>query len=205
MSFGRIINRMRKHEIQTVVAAIAASAMLAGCETISGTTMRRQEADAAALKASMERQRMAYDVGVARSAAQSAEVRIDQQEKRLERIEAGQGMMATSAEVVALRRDLDAARSEIAAVKADRAAMKREIIDEISKEVAALIAKRDAQVQRTVQHQSAAQTGYEHKVQAGQTLSDIARAYGVTVEKIKQANNLKSDMIRVGQTLFIPD
>ncbi|MBQ7722484.1 MAG: LysM peptidoglycan-binding domain-containing protein [Kiritimatiellae bacterium] len=196
---------MRKHEIQTVVAAIAASAMLAGCETISGTTMRRQEADAAALKASMERQRMAYDVGVARSAAQSAEVRIDQQEKRLERIEAGQGMMATSAEVVALRRDLDAARSEIAAVKADRAAMKREIIDEISKEVAALIAKRDAQVQRTVQHQSAAQTGYEHKVQAGQTLSDIARAYGVTVEKIKQANNLKSDMIRVGQTLFIPD
>lgn len=203
MRVRRIIGHMRTIGIQTVAATIAAAALFSGCETISGSTnMRRQEADAAALRASMERQQMARDVDVARSAVQSAEVRLDQLETRLSRIEAGQGMLATSSEVVAMRRDLDAARSEIAAVKADRATLKKEVIDEISKEVAALLAKQRPQ---PTPRQSASQTGYEHKVQAGQTLSDIARAYGVTVEKIKQANNLKSDIIRVNQTLFIPD
>lgn len=196
---------MEKGLMFAAVAITASMAMLSGCETISGTTMRRQEADAAALRASMERQQMARDVDVARSAAQSAEVRLDQQEARLARIETGQGLMATSSEVTALRRDLDATRSEIAAIRADRATLKKEIVDEISREVAALLAKQAAQAPKTTQRQTAAQTGYEHKVQAGQTLSDIARAYGVTVAKIKQANNLNSDIIRVGQTLFIPD
>lgn len=38
-------------------------------------------------------------------------------------------------------------------------------------------------------------------VQEGHTLSKIARDYGVSVEQIKQANNLTSDMIYVGQKL----
>jgi LysM repeat protein len=46
--------------------------------------------------------------------------------------------------------------------------------------------------------------GYEHVVEKGQNLSAIAKAYGVTVEKIKQANNLKSDILHIGQKLFIP-
>jgi LysM repeat protein len=45
---------------------------------------------------------------------------------------------------------------------------------------------------------------YEYKVQPGATLIAIAKAYKVTVSEIKQANNLKSDRIRVGQTLYIP-
>ena len=45
---------------------------------------------------------------------------------------------------------------------------------------------------------------YKHKVESGQTLSAIARAYKVSVKDIKQANNLKSDIIRVGQVLHIP-
>ena len=44
----------------------------------------------------------------------------------------------------------------------------------------------------------------EYIVQAGATLSAIAQAYGVTVQDIKRANNLKSDNIRVGQKLLIP-
>jgi len=48
-------------------------------------------------------------------------------------------------------------------------------------------------------------SGYNHIVEAGQTLSEIARGYGVTVAAIKQANGLKSDNLRIGQKLFIPD
>lgn len=42
-----------------------------------------------------------------------------------------------------------------------------------------------------------------HVVKYGQALSTIAEWYGVTVEQIKQLNNLSSDNIYVGQTLII--
>lgn len=43
-----------------------------------------------------------------------------------------------------------------------------------------------------------------HTVQSGDTLYNISRRYGVTVEQLKQRNNLAGDMIRVGQQLIIP-
>ena len=43
-----------------------------------------------------------------------------------------------------------------------------------------------------------------YEVQKGATLSVIAKAYSVTVQDIKKANNLKSDMLQVGQKLKIP-
>jgi chromosome segregation ATPase len=45
---------------------------------------------------------------------------------------------------------------------------------------------------------------YEYTVQSGATLSAIAKAYKVSVEDIKRANNMNNNMIRVGQKLYIP-
>lgn len=48
--------------------------------------------------------------------------------------------------------------------------------------------------------------GYEHKVQAGETLSEIARAYNVRINAIIDANNLTDpDQLKVGKLLFIPE
>ncbi len=44
----------------------------------------------------------------------------------------------------------------------------------------------------------------EYVVEAGATLSAIAKAYEVSVAEIKRTNNLKSDFLRVGQRLKIP-
>lgn len=44
----------------------------------------------------------------------------------------------------------------------------------------------------------------KHKVKRGESLSLVAQNYKVSVSKIKKANNLKSDKIRVGQILSIP-
>ncbi|GAA0787760.1 MULTISPECIES: N-acetylmuramoyl-L-alanine amidase [Pseudomonadati] len=44
----------------------------------------------------------------------------------------------------------------------------------------------------------------KHKVKSGESLSLIARRYGVSVDGIKKANNLKSDVVRIGQQLIIP-
>ncbi|GED51102.1 LysM peptidoglycan-binding domain-containing protein [Brevibacillus borstelensis] len=41
-------------------------------------------------------------------------------------------------------------------------------------------------------------------VKAGDTLGNIAARYGVTVARVKQVNQLQSDMLFVGQSLYIP-
>lgn len=44
----------------------------------------------------------------------------------------------------------------------------------------------------------------KHKVKRGESLSIIAQRYKVSVSSIKSANNLKSSVIKLGQTLSIP-
>lgn len=43
-----------------------------------------------------------------------------------------------------------------------------------------------------------------HKIRNGESLSTIARKYGVSISAIKQANGMKSDALRAGKTLKIP-
>ncbi len=43
-----------------------------------------------------------------------------------------------------------------------------------------------------------------HKVRKGENLSKIAKRYGVTVQQIKDANNLKGDGLQAGQRIKIP-
>ena len=42
------------------------------------------------------------------------------------------------------------------------------------------------------------------KVQSGDTLSLIAKAFGTTVQKIKDMNGMKSDALKIGQKLNVP-
>ena len=44
----------------------------------------------------------------------------------------------------------------------------------------------------------------KHKISRGESLSLIAHKYKVSVKQLKLANNLKTDVVRVGQTLTIP-
>ncbi|MFT6528685.1 MAG: N-acetylmuramoyl-L-alanine amidase [Psychrosphaera sp.] len=44
----------------------------------------------------------------------------------------------------------------------------------------------------------------KHKVKRGESLSLVAQNYNVTVSKIKEANNLRSNNIKIGQVLSIP-
>jgi N-acetylmuramoyl-L-alanine amidase len=44
----------------------------------------------------------------------------------------------------------------------------------------------------------------EHTIARGETLSGIAERYRVSLSRLREANNLRSDTIRVGQVLVIP-
>jgi LysM repeat protein len=112
------------------------------------------------------------------------------------------------------RRDATAARSENDALKRELAALKaeqqqfRKSMDElpgrISKAVAANAPAQTAATTTRTTQQSAT-VGYEHIVEAGQTLSDIALAYKVKPDAIARENKLKNpNAIFVGQKLFIP-
>jgi N-acetylmuramoyl-L-alanine amidase len=46
--------------------------------------------------------------------------------------------------------------------------------------------------------------GMKHKVTSGQSLSVIAKRYGVSISSIKSVNNLKSNNLHIGQVLVIP-
>ena len=196
-----------KNKSTLLLLALSAAA-LSGCETLYTAPSRRQEADTAAMRAAMERQQLSRDTEIAKAAAQSAEVQLQQLDMRLSRLEDGlrQARSAEGADIAALQREVAAIKGETASLRADRDALKKEIVGEISAEVAKLLAAQQKSAAAAAQAaQAQSQSGYEHKVQAGQTLSAIAQVYGVPVEKIKRANGLQSDVIRVGQVLFIPD
>jgi murein DD-endopeptidase MepM/ murein hydrolase activator NlpD len=81
----------------------------------------------------------------------------------------------------------------------DRRASIQQVIESVSKEIAGAI-RRGRPPAETVPA-TAAKT---YKVQQGDTLSTIAKAFGVSVDALKKTNSLSTDLIRDGQVLTIP-
>lgn len=107
-------------------------------------------------------------------------------------------------------------RKLLVAEQKSRQSAINQMIEQVSKQTASAInlaKEAKAQVAAKISSSSSSSgTGspvgpgqfYEHRVESGHTLSAIAAAYKVTVSDIKKANRLKSDVIRVGQILYIP-
>jgi archaellum component FlaC len=92
------------------------------------------------------------------------------------------------------QRSLASLRSELVALKESTESKIRLIVEEVARENERLLSKI-----KTSQKASYAQ-GYEHTVQSGETLSDIARQYKTTVKAILDANQLaNANALKVGQ------
>lgn len=135
-------------------------------------------------------------------------------------------------EVADLKAEVAALKTDNAALRKDLEAQRQQVVDELSKKLSTMpsstgtsvgASRASSSVSRHAVSRSstkaaadnkpsdgasssgAAESGYEHVVESGQTLSSIAAGYGTTVKAIKDANHLKSNVLRVGQKLFIPD
>lgn len=103
-----------------------------------------------------------------------------------------------------LREELVAVQRLVKTVETARARDRQKLMDEIVE----ILSKRVSTMLDQLQTASGRQRGREHIVEQGQTLSEIAREYGVTVKAIVRANEeLKTEhtIIRPGQKLFIPE
>ena len=135
----------------------------------------------------------------------------EQLDARLARLETQTSASPRSQDdIIALRRDIQLVRSE-------RESLKREITDDLAGRIEKIAARQQAEINAarvsSVPSARPARTaaarpggGYEHKVERGQTLSEIARGYGKSMDAIMKANKITNpSSIRVGQVLFIPD
>jgi len=111
-----------------------------------------------------------------------------------------------SSQIQGINASLDELQKRIQQVDAARESDKREIVDSLSKKISAVLSSQSSsRSSSSTPRRSTSNEGYEHTVQPGETLSAIAKAYGVRPDDITQANNLKSaDLLRVGQKLFVP-
>lgn len=118
----------------------------------------------------------------------------------------------STADIQALQQRMGALEAQLRNIDAARERDRKEIIDTLTARISQLLASQTATRPRTASaptpsavRRGGAQEGYEHVVEAGQSLSAIAAAYGVSVREIVEANNLSNpNSLRVGQKLFIP-
>ncbi len=89
---------------------------------------------------------------------------------------------------------------------------KKEIVDTLSQKIAGLMqpptatGRRTAQAPPSGQRTARSEYGYEHVVKPGQTLSEIAAAYGVSVAVLIRENDIRDpNRLQAGQKLFIPE
>ena len=106
-------------------------------------------------------------------------------------------------EVQELRAEVNRCNSQISQLNSNMQALEAKQVREMKKTIAEVEKILNSSSRRG--SSSNRGPGRMHTVQSGHTLSTIAQAYGSTVKTIKKANNLDSDVIFVGQKLFIPE
>ena len=98
-------------------------------------------------------------------------------------------------------------KASIAALKAENAALRREMENMKREIVAEIVAKikqaTPAQPRNTPQPRSGERYD-EYTVQKGDTLSLIAQAFGTTVDALMEINALKNHDLQIGKRLLVP-
>jgi len=151
--------------------------------------------------------RMAYSLQQTERDMARLKERVEAFEKQSERLEAR--IIAAEGQA----RDVARLRAELGEYRADVKDLRMELPQSMGATIKKMLDDNQAQTLSQVQRAlassrpaaAAKQSGYNHTVASGQTLSLIAREYKTTVDAILKANNLKNaNQIRVGQVLFVP-
>ena len=110
---------------------------------------------------------------------------------------------ALKTEIANLKAEMEALKGTIAELRREMGGQRDEIVRDLSKKIASI---QPPAPQKGGGEQSKKPSGpcYEYTVQAGDTLTLIAKAFGSTVQKIKDMNGMKSDALKIGQKINVP-
>ena len=149
------------------------------------------------------------EVRTLRDRLASSEAELGRVQGEVASAQSSQPGYASAGQVQALQTQVEDLQRQLRALDAARVQDKKEIYDDISRKIATILKSAPApSAARSApsRPRSGSQSGIEHAVQPGESLSKIAAAYGVKMSEIVAENGLKNaDSIYVGQKLFIPD
>ena len=133
------------------------------------------------------------------------EIEVQQLSETVNAVQTKQGA-AMQSQTQSLQARLDALEARLRTVEVAREKDKQEIVDKLSQKMSQIMTTSSSSGgSKKTTKRSHADSGYEHEVQPGDTLSAIAAAYGVTSKIIIDNNDIKDpNRLRVGQKLFIP-
>ena len=196
-----ILPRIMKNHFHLWPLALGLALVGAGC-----TTLPEANEPPPASKA---------DVNYLREEIRRLAARADAADAELGRVQgdalsarSSQPAYASAAQIQSAQTQLDDLQRQIRALDAARVQDKKDVYDDISKKISTILksSASSSAAARSAKPRSASQTGIEHVVQPGESLSKIAAAYGAKVPALVEENGLKNaDSIFVGQKLFIPD
>lgn len=181
-------------------ALLACAVAVTGCETYYGAG-RMEEA-------TREREDMLLlreDVRILKGRIETLEMQQDSVRQDVEGVRRDSAS-SVEGQLDYFKRSLEEMDRRIANLEVARQKDKQEIIDKLSEKMAGLMSRQGGGGTTRSTKPAASGYGYEHEVQGGETLSEIAKAYGVTVKTILDNNDVKDpNRLQVGQKLFIPE
>ena len=201
MDYADLVMRCAKHLLRLpVFATLLAAPLLTGCFATYGVQQTE-----AALREDMRV--LQEENSRLRGRLEGYDLEIERLSRSLEALRSAPGG-ATQSDVQTLQQRITALESQLRALDAARERDRKEMIDTLTTRISQVVgasSKPRPAATASRPRTSGPQEGYEHVVEAGQTLSAIASAYNVSSKSIIDANNLANpNALRVGQKLFIP-
>jgi LysM repeat protein len=110
----------------------------------------------------------------------------------------------SKSEVDSLKAEIASLRATIADLRREMDAQREGIVKDLSGKIARLQPPPEPRSSPKPSKPAYSGPCYEYTVQSGDSLFLIAKAFGTTVQQIKELNGMKNDRIRVGQKLNVP-
>lgn len=203
MDYADSVMRCAKHLLRpAALASLLAMPLLTGCFATYGVQQTE-----AALREDMRL--LQEENSRLRGRLEGYDLEIERLSRSLEALRSAPGG-ATMSDVQTLQQRIASLESQLRALDAARERDRKEMIDTLTTRISQVVGASSkprpaASASTSRPRPSGPQEGYEHVVEAGQTLSAIASAYNVSSKSIIDANNLANpNALRVGQKLFIP-
>ena len=128
---------------------------------------------------------------------------IDVLQNNFEELHRRVGLLEKGGNTQALQQEIEALKASVAELRRQLQSQREGIVKDVTGRIKTIQAAQTPPSKETPK-KVVVGPHREYEVKAGDTLSLIAEAFGTTVSKIKEMNGLKSDMLRIGQKIMVP-